>query len=169
MIRATRCPAAASAAALVVLLLAGCGGGAGSTTGSDLGDPVSASPAPDESTTSGARTPKPTATASVIPGSYIGYADYRRDAATFDREGDVVLFFHAGWCPTCQAAEANLTSQPVPDGLTIVKTDFDTMTELRQRYGVTVQHTFVQIDADGEQLAKWSGSTTAEEIADQVQ
>jgi len=80
-----------------------------------------------------------------------------------------VLFFHASWCPTCQAAEANLTSQPVPDGLTVVKTDFDTMTELRQKYGVTVQHTFVQIDAGGAQLAKWSGSTSAAEIADQVQ
>ena len=168
MNRATRLHTAASGAALTVLLLAGCGG-SGRSTGSDPSAPVSSSPAPAESTTTDTTKSKPPATASAIPGSYIDYDDYRSDPAIFDRGGDVVLFFHAGWCPTCQAAEANLTSQPVPDGLTIVKTDFDTMTELRQKYGVTVQHTFVQVDADGEQLAKWSGSTTAEEIADQVQ
>lgn len=43
--------------------------------------------------------------------------------------------------------------------------DFDTATDLRQKYGVTVQHTFLQIDAEGTELAKWSGSVTADEIA----
>ena len=41
----------------------------------------------------------------------------------------------------------------------------DTETALRQRYGVTVQHTFVQVDPKGDQLAKWSGSSTGADIA----
>jgi hypothetical protein len=46
--------------------------------------------------------------------------------------------------------------------------DFDNETDLRKKYGVTIQHTFVQIDKDGNSLAKWAGSTTAEEIAEKT-
>ncbi len=49
--------------------------------------------------------------------------------------------------------------------MTIVVVDFDTANDLRQKYGVTVQHTFVQVDAEGNELAKWSGSVTADEVA----
>jgi hypothetical protein len=52
--------------------------------------------------------------------------------------------------------------------LTIVVVDFDTAMELRKLYGVTVQHTFVQIDASGEAITKWSGSTTIDEIVEQL-
>lgn len=79
-------------------------------------------------------------------------------------QGQVVLCFHAGWCPTCQEAERNLTSAPLPSGLTVVKVDYDNSNELRQKYGVTLQHTFVQVDASGSQLAKWSGSNDATAI-----
>ena len=80
------------------------------------------------------------------------------------RGSTVVLFFHAGWCPTCKRAEKNIESEAVPAGLTIVKTDFDSSDDLRQQYGVTVQHTFVQISPDGSTLAKFTGSDTAAEI-----
>ncbi len=46
----------------------------------------------------------------------------------------------------------------MPDGLTVVKVDYDTETDLRQQYGVTQQHTFVQVDESGAELAKWTGS-----------
>ena len=49
--------------------------------------------------------------------------------------------------------------------MTIVVVDFHTANDLRQKYGVTVQHTFVQVDAEGNELAKWSGSVTADEVA----
>ena len=46
----------------------------------------------------------------------------------------------------------------------MVKVDFDTVTDLRREYGVTQQHTFVQVGADGEELAKWTGSRSGAEI-----
>jgi len=61
------------------------------------------------------------------------------------------LYFHADWCPTCRALEARITEGLVgfPDGATILKADFDTATELRDLFGVTMQSTIVVIDANG--------------------
>lgn len=101
---------------------------------------------------------------SSAPQGYISQADYEADPAAY-ADTDVVLFFHATWCPTCKAADDSLTSNPVPPGLTIVKVDYDENLDLKEKYGVTVQHTFVQVDPDGKELAKWTGSTNAEQIA----
>jgi thioredoxin 1 len=103
-----------------------------------------------------------TSPSAASAGSYIDHAAYVRDpsAAT----GKVVLFFHATWCPICREVEESLTTAPVNAGLTVVKVDFDDASELRERYGVTIQHTFVQVDPEGRQLAKWSTGTTADEI-----
>jgi thiol-disulfide isomerase/thioredoxin len=100
------------------------------------------------------------------PGSYITLAEYDADKGTY-ASTDVVLFFNAEWCSTCKKARDNIEASlaSIPSGLTIVVVDFDTANDLRQKYGVTVQHTFVQVDADGNELAKWSGSVTADEIA----
>ena len=99
-------------------------------------------------------------------GAYISLADYEGGKDMYDT-GKVVLFFNASWCPTCQETQKNLESDPaaIPAGLTIVKVDYDNSDELKRKYGVTTQHTFVQVGADGAELAKWTGSATAEEIA----
>jgi thiol-disulfide isomerase/thioredoxin len=69
-----------------------------------------------------------------------------------------LLFFHASWCPTCRAADANIKANllSIPPGLTIHQVDYDTSTDLKKKYGVTYQHTFVQVDEKGEMIAKWS-------------
>lgn len=110
------------------------------------------------------KAPKPSAS-----GSYVTLAEYEGDKSAYT-DTNVVLFFHAGWCPNCRATEENLNADlaGIPSDLTIVKVDFDNSDQLRQKYGVTTQHTFVQIDANGEQITKWSGAETAEDIAKQV-
>jgi thioredoxin 1 len=52
--------------------------------------------------------------------------------------------------------------------LTIVVVDFDENVDLKKQYGVTVQHTFVQINDQGEELKKWSGSISVDDVNDQV-
>jgi len=37
------------------------------------------------------------------------------------------------------------------------KTDYDTQTELKERYEVVAQHTFVQVDENGDLVTKWIG------------
>lgn len=90
-------------------------------------------------------------------GSYEAYSPEKLSKA---REGDVVLFFRASWCPTCRGLDANIRSnaENIPMGVTILDVDYDTSTALKQKYGVTYQHTLVQVDAEGNQIAKWTSS-----------
>lgn len=76
-----------------------------------------------------------------------------------------MLFFYASWCPDCVATEASLNADGAPEGLTVVQVDFDKQTDLRQEYGVTVQHTFVHVDDKGAEVNKWTGSKTGADIA----
>ncbi len=70
-------------------------------------------------------------------------------------EGDVYLFFHAPWCPQCRAIESDIKEQGVPDDITILKVDYDSNQSLRQKYGVTIQTTFVKVTKDGDFVAKY--------------
>lgn len=84
--------------------------------------------------------------------------------------GDVVLFFHASWCPSCRGLgsdiEANASS--IPEGVTILKVDYDKEAELKKKYGVTYQHTLVQVGADGALIKKWSGSPKLSDLVSEV-
>lgn len=89
------------------------------------------------------------------------YKDYSESAVRAEQEAGqkVVLFFHAPWCPYCKAANTaflNNLSQ-IPAGVTVLKTDYDSNTDLKKKYGVTYQHTFIQIDQQGNLVTKWNG------------
>lgn len=78
-------------------------------------------------------------------------------AKAVENNGKAVIFFHANWCPTCQAAEADFRANPdkIPSNVTILKTDYDTSFDLKRKYGAVFQDTFVQVDKDGDALSKW--------------
>ena len=101
--------------------------------------------------------------------SYITYDQYQ---ASKDKYADskVVLFFNATWCPDCRAINEALTSDPgkIPAKTTVVSVDYDQHTDLRQRYGVTTQHTFVQIDTNGEKTRQWV-STSVDALLKELQ
>jgi thiol-disulfide isomerase/thioredoxin len=86
----------------------------------------------------------------------VTYAQWEGDQSAYAGT-DVVLFFHANWCPKCRDTEASAKAG-MPSGLTLVKVDYDDATSLRQRYGVTLQHTFVQIDGSGRSVKKFVGT-----------
>jgi thiol-disulfide isomerase/thioredoxin len=100
-------------------------------------------------------------------GSYETYAPEKLARAT---EGDVVLFFRASWCPTCRGLDSDIKSNAgkIPAGVTILDVDYDNSATLKQKYGVTYQHTLVQVDAKGNQIAKWQGSPTLAKLLEQV-
>lgn len=98
------------------------------------------------------------------------YELYSSDKLALAEKGKVVLFFRASWCPTCRALDANIRSNlgAIPEGVTILDVDYDNSTTLKQKYGVTYQHTLVQVDATGEQIAKWTGSPTLANLVLQI-
>lgn len=105
----------------------------------------------------------------------IGVATYRtysesEFAAAKNSTGKTVLYFHADWCPVCRVLDPNIVAniRSLPRGLTILKVNYDRETELKKQYGVTYQHTFVQVDGDGRKRKLWSGSTDAGAIAEQL-
>jgi thioredoxin 1 len=112
-----------------------------------------------EKTDDGAMMEKAPEGTMMSAGSYEAYAPEKLAKAA---EGDVVLFFRASWCPTCKSVDADIKANAgaIPKGVTILDINYDTATALKQKYGVTYQHTFVQVAADGTQIAKWSASPT---------
>jgi len=121
---------------------------------------------PDEGDKSATPTAAPTEV-STMAGSYEGYAPAKLARADL---GHVVLFFRAGWCPTCRALDADIKANfsAIPSNLTILDVDYDNSTELKRQYGVTYQHTLVEIDSEGRMIKKWSGSPTLQALVGQV-
>lgn len=104
-------------------------------------------------------TPVPEAIVQPVDGSYGAYSP-----SVLANGQKKVLFFHAAWCPVCKHADQQLTAwystHPFPISTYIV--DYDTETALKQRYGVTYQHTYVLADGQGNALTVIQGPTDEE-------
>jgi thiol-disulfide isomerase/thioredoxin len=140
------------------LALAGCtttdasGAGADPAATADA-DPMTAEPMDDatEAPETSADTMDDADDADAAPaeGAYLDYEDGAIEATA----GRKALFFHATWCPKCRALDDDLKTQGAPDGLTVFKVDYDSRTDLRQQYGVTLQTTIVFVDDAGEKIS----------------
>jgi len=93
---------------------------------------------------------------------YVEYSKKTLDEASDKRR---VLYFYANWCPICRPADANFKENvsKIPQDLVLIRVNYndsDTDQEeknLAQKYGITYQHTFVQIDAQGNEITVWNG------------
>ena len=103
----------------------------------------------------------------MASGSYEAYTPEKIAKAS---SGDVVLFFRASWCPTCRAVDRDIKANlsKIPSDLVILDVNYDDSSSLKQKYGVTYQHTFVQVDKDGNLIKKWSGSPTLSALVAEV-
>ena len=88
-------------------------------------------------------------------GTYEPYSAEKVAAAGDDK---VLLFFHAEWCPICRPLDADIKAHlsDIPSNITILKVNYDTETALKKKYGVTYQHTIVEVDSKGNMIKKWS-------------
>lgn len=111
----------------------------------ETSEPVAESESMDEEST----TEEPMAEETMAAGAYVDYTDGAIEATS----GDKALFFHASWCPQCRALDEDLRASGAPDGLTVFKVDYDSRTDLRQKYGVTLQTTVVFVDDAGEAIS----------------
>jgi thiol-disulfide isomerase/thioredoxin len=96
-----------------------------------------------------------------------GYVTYDAKVFAADTSSKRVLFFAASWCPTCRSADKDINAnlKDIPKDVVIYKTDYDTETALKTKYGITRQHTFVYVNAKAEAIKKWSGGGLNEILA----
>jgi len=93
------------------------------------------------------------------------YVEYSKTALEKAAANRRVLFFYASWCPTCRPADANFKENisKIPEDVTVIRVNYnDPETDqeekdLAKEYGITYQHTFVQIDDKGKEVTKWNG------------
>jgi thiol-disulfide isomerase/thioredoxin len=104
---------------------------------------------PDAATVSSSKAPS-------VEATYGAFSD-----AVLNDGKTKVLFFHASWCPECKKADATLkTWLPSKDFTrSVYKIDYDTAKELKAKYGVIYQHTFVVVDGQGAKLSLVQGPT----------
>ena len=98
------------------------------------------------------------------------YVEYSKKA--FDNASDKrrVLYFYANWCPICRPADANFkeNANKIPEDVVVIRVNYnDTDTDqeekdLAQKYGITYQHTFVQIDSSSDRITAWNGGQVNE-------
>ncbi|MGH0053895.1 MAG: TlpA family protein disulfide reductase [Sphaerochaetaceae bacterium] len=97
--------------------------------------------------------------------TFIRYKDLEQ-VMMLAEEKPTVLFFNATWCPECRTAREDFTAHhDLLRDVHIILVDYDNSDDLQVKYGVTYQHTFVQIDKNGKALTKWNGGATEELLA----
>lgn len=96
----------------------------------------------------------PSVEIAVKQDAYVDFTQARYDELLLNGQ-PFALFFHATWCPTCWAVEADILENigELPEGAVILKTDYDIYTELKAKYNVKSQSVIVMVDGSGE-LAK---------------
>ncbi len=95
---------------------------------------------------------------SALASRYIDYSSDNLAKATADNGKAIIWFAALAWCPSCQAADRDFKAHfdKVPKDVTIMKIDYDTAKELKQKYAITVQDTFIQIDSKGSEIVRWN-------------
>jgi thiol-disulfide isomerase/thioredoxin len=143
----------AAVALAAALAFTGCAAQTTDAASMGSGDPTSTpstpTPTPTAEAEAEAEAEASDAPAAPVEGAYLDYTDGAIEATA----GPKVLFFHASWCPQCRKLDEELRATGAPDGLTVFKVDYDSRTDLRQKYGVTLQTTVVFVDDRGELIS----------------
>lgn len=98
------------------------------------------------------------------------YVVYSKESLENSADTKRVLFFYASWCPYCRPADADFLKNTnlIPEDVTVIRVNYndpDTNAEekeLAKKYRITYQHTFVQIDQEGNEVTKWVGGQIPE-------
>jgi thiol-disulfide isomerase/thioredoxin len=115
--------------------------------------------------------PKPAVETAVnAPSVSTKYLEHNQSVLTKTAGYRRVLFFYASWCPTCRPADADFRTNEakIPEDVRIIRVNYNDPqtdaeeTALAKQYQITYQHTFVQIDVNGQPVTRWNGGSLAE-------
>lgn len=94
-------------------------------------------------------------------GKFVAYTDALAQTLA-ETASPHVIFFHANWCSWCREREKEILEniEALPENTKILKADFDEALDLRTKYGVTTQDTFIFVDSQGQPTLKNGASLT---------
>lgn len=99
----------------------------------------------------------------ISPNGFYGF--YSPETFKNSNASKKILYFFATWCPECKEADEDFKTNvdKLPEGIAVFKihyNDPETSPEdknLAKKYGIVYQHTFVQVDNEGQEITKWNG------------
>ncbi len=143
------------AAATIAFLILRTTGAMESQTESNSTEPAISEPTSQNNSNKTVQNPDaPVSSEAKSEGRYAGYIQSSLADPGYDTN---IVFFFAPWCPECRAFKEAITSFDIPAGVQFLETDFDSSTDLKKQYGVTLQSTFVRVDDGGSLQKKWVG------------
>ncbi len=86
------------------------------------------------------------------------FVEYSLEAFDQAKDQKRILFFSASWCPSCRTSAKVLKAASLPTDVKIFEVNYDNSSDLKKKYGVVRQDTFVQVDQDGNKITEWSGN-----------
>lgn len=100
------------------------------------------------------------------------YQDFNPQDFEQNRSKRRVLFFYANWCTTCRPVNADFlkNQDQIPDDVIVFRVNYkDSDTdksekELAEKYKIIYQHTFVQVNQQGDEIKKWNGGNLSDLI-----
>lgn len=145
---------------VAVVILGGIGGYAliqnnEEASNSEIARDESSMPAPQMQASSAAEEQaEASGTATKDGGRYVQYSSAKLAESDYSTS---VIFFYAPWCPECRSFKQATNDSTIPEGTQILEADYDSSTDLKKQYGVTLQSTFVRVNSTGELQKKWVG------------
>lgn len=83
------------------------------------------------------------------------YLDYSKERLKNSSKENIVLFFHADWCSSCRSFEKQVLTEKIPEDILILKVNYDKENELRRKYNIVTQTSFVLVDSDWNLKKRW--------------
>lgn len=91
----------------------------------------------------------------------LAYMPYSEDLlAQTKQKGNTLLFFSATkWCTSCSDLDREIKAniEKLPTDLTILEVDYDNDVKTNRKYNITIQHTLVLLDKNGNEIKRWVG------------
>ena len=96
------------------------------------------------------------------------YMNYSTENLKNAKWKNIVLFFHSDWCSTCKAFEKKVLSEKIPEDILILKVNYDKETELKKKYNIVTQTSFVIVDNKWNLKKRWIWARDISDIIEKV-